>query len=65
MSDKKNGKSKNKSQEMHERKEALQALPKPIREKLTDEEITAFLHKEVWPESLFDKLTDFIFPPDK
>jgi len=61
----KNKKSKSKSEEMRERKEAFQALPKTIREKLTDEEVNAFLHKETWPESLFDKLADFIYPPDK
>ncbi|MCB9480257.1 MAG: hypothetical protein H6681_03420 [Desulfobacteraceae bacterium] len=65
MSDKKNKKQKSKSEELKERKEALQALPKTIREKLSEEEVNIFLHKEVWPESLFEKLSDFIFPPEK
>ena len=58
MSTKKNKK------EAVERKEAFKSLPENIKQTLTDEEINAFLHKEVWPETLFEKLRDFIVRTD-
>lgn len=54
-----------KQSELKERKDAFQALPKTIKEKLTEEEIKMFLHNETWPETLFKKLSDFIYPMEK
>ncbi|PIE75066.1 MAG: hypothetical protein CSA18_01825 [Deltaproteobacteria bacterium] len=51
--------------ENKERKEAFKALPKAIRENLTKEEKELFLNSEVWPESLFQKLSDFICPAEE
>ena len=56
---------KKESNEQKERKEAFQALPKTIKEKLTDEEIKIFLYNDVWPETLFKKLSDFIYPMER
>ena len=42
------------------RLEALRLLPKGIMESLTKEEIYAFLHEDEWPDSLGEKLKDFI-----
>ena len=39
---------------------ALQSLPKEIMASLTKEEVTAFLEKDVWPESLKAKLKDYL-----
>ena len=39
---------------------ALQMLPKEILATLTKEEVAAFLEEEVWPESLREKLKDYI-----
>lgn len=47
-----------------ERMAALRNLPINIKQSLTKEEVESFLHDEVWPESLFDKLKDFIVPRD-
>ena len=43
-----------------ERIEALRLLPKSILETLTKEEIRAFIYKEVWPDSLKEKLKDYL-----
>ena len=43
-----------------ERLEALKNLPKSILIILTKEEIKAFLHDDVWPESLHEKLKDYV-----
>ena len=45
-----------------ERQEALDALPPSIRNSLTEEEVDLFLHAETWPESMFEKLSEFIRP---
>ena len=42
-----------------ERLEALKNLPERILKTLTKEEIKAFLHEDVWPESLREKLKDY------
>jgi hypothetical protein len=47
-----------------ERISALRSLPPYIKETLTKEETDAFLYEEVWPDSLFDKLKDFIVEED-
>ena len=43
-----------------ERVKALQSLPKEIMASLTKEEVAAFLEKEVWPETLKEKLKDYL-----
>lgn len=43
-----------------ERLEALRNFPKEILKALTQEEVNAFLHDEVWPDSLREKLKDFL-----
>ena len=42
------------------RVKALQSLPKEIMTSLTKEEVAAFLEKDVWPESLKEKLKDYL-----
>ncbi|MBW2206919.1 MAG: hypothetical protein JRG79_08400 [Deltaproteobacteria bacterium] len=42
------------------RVKALQSLPKEIMASLTKEEVAAFLEKDVWPESLKEKLKDYL-----
>jgi hypothetical protein len=39
---------------------ALQSLPRELMLSLTKEEIHAFLHEDVWPESLGEKLKDYL-----
>lgn len=43
-----------------ERLEAMRNLPKEIMDSLTKEEVAAFLHDEVWPNSLKQKLKDYM-----
>ncbi|MBI9090501.1 MAG: hypothetical protein JEZ12_14895 [Desulfobacterium sp.] len=43
---------------------ALKALPPHIREQLTEEETELFLNGEEWPESMFEKLGEFIIPEE-
>jgi hypothetical protein len=40
--------------------EALRELPAEIMRSLTKEEINAFLHEDVWPDSLQEKLRDYM-----
>jgi hypothetical protein len=40
--------------------EALRNLPKEVVEQLSKDEINAFLFDDLWPDSLRDKLKDFI-----
>jgi hypothetical protein len=42
------------------RVEALRRMPKEILEKLTQEEIKIFLYQADWPDSLRDKLKDYL-----
>ena len=42
------------------RLEALRLLPKGIMESLTKEEIYAFLHEDEWPDTLREKLKDYL-----
>jgi hypothetical protein len=55
MAKKKKSKSIDKEREM-----ALNSLPPSIRNSLTEEEVELFLNSEEWPESLFEKLSEFI-----
>ena len=43
-----------------ERLAALRRIPKDVMEKLTKDEVRAFLHDEVWPDSLKAKLKDYL-----
>jgi len=40
--------------------QVLRSLPLEIKQKLTKEEVDAFLHDEVWPDSLKEKLQDYL-----
>ena len=40
--------------------EALRNLPGEVMSSLTKEEINAFLHSDEWPDSLKEKLKDFL-----
>ncbi len=48
-----------------ERQMALESLPPTIKESLTDEEVELFLYAEEWPESLFEKMDEFIVKQEK
>ena len=43
-----------------ERLAALRKMPKEVMERLTKEEVRAFLHDDVWPDSLQEKLKDYL-----
>lgn len=43
-----------------ERQMSFDSLPPAIKESLTEEEVQIFLHEEEWPDSLFEKLDEFI-----
>ena len=43
-----------------ERLAALRKIPKHVMENLTKDEVRAFLHDEVWPDSLQEKLKDYL-----
>lgn len=43
-----------------ERQMSYDSLPPSVKESLTQEEKQLFLYAEEWPESLFDKLEEFI-----
>ncbi|MEW6417790.1 MAG: hypothetical protein AB1480_06685 [Nitrospirota bacterium] len=40
--------------------QVLRMLPLKIKESLTREEVNAILYEEVWPDSLREKLRDYI-----
>ena len=42
------------------RVEAFRELPEDILKKLTKEEVKAFMFEDEWPESLAEKLKDYI-----
>lgn len=46
------------------RMEVLRRLPLEIRQALTKVEVDAFLFQEEWPDSLYEKLKDFIVEND-
>ncbi len=43
-----------------ERMAVLRGLPIEVKQKITGEEARAFLHKEPLPDSLIDKLKDYV-----
>lgn len=50
----------NSKEPLPERMEALRELPGEILRRLTKSEIKAFLFEETWPDSLQDKLRDYL-----
>lgn len=40
--------------------QALRSLPLEVKQSLTKEEADAFLYDEVWPDSLLEKLKDYL-----
>lgn len=42
------------------RMQALRSLPLEVKQTLTKEEVDAFLYEEVWPDSLKEKLKDYL-----
>jgi hypothetical protein len=48
-----------------ERMAVLRALPIEIKEKITGEEAQAFLYKEALPDSLLEKLKDYMVIEDE
>ena len=46
------------------RLEALRNLPKGVLEDLSGEEVRAFLHEKDWPESLREKLKNYLVDED-
>ena len=45
--------------------QALRTLPLEIKQSLTKEEADAFLYEEEWPDSLIEKLKDYLVDEDK
>jgi len=43
-----------------ERQMSYESLPPSVKDSLTEEEKQLFLYAEEWPESLFEKLDEFI-----
>jgi len=43
-----------------DRMAALKSLPQEVIERLTKEEVKAFLFDEIWPDSLREKLRDYV-----
>ena len=48
-----------------ERMAVLRSLPVEIKQQITGEEAQAFLYKEDLPESLLEKLKDYLVPEDE
>lgn len=48
-----------------ERMEILRSLPIEVKQQITGEEASAFLYDEVVPDSLLDKLKDYVVPDEK
>ena len=48
-----------------ERMAALRSLPIEIKQRITGEEARAFLYKEELPDSLLDKLKDYLIPENE
>ncbi|MBW1742190.1 MAG: hypothetical protein JRJ47_02010 [Deltaproteobacteria bacterium] len=48
-----------------EKMQALRNLPLEVKQSLTKEEADAFLYDEEWPDSLLEKLKDYLVDKDK
>ncbi len=55
------GDKKNQRQPRPERLQALRALPPHVVQSLTKEEVQAFLFEDEWPDSMAEKLKDYLF----
>lgn len=42
------------------RMHALRSLPVEVKQTLTREEVDAFLYEDTWPDSLLEKLRDYL-----
>lgn len=51
---------KNRKEPLPERMEVLRELPGEVLRRLTKGEIKAFLFEEVWPDSLQEKLKEYL-----
>ncbi|MCP4682030.1 MAG: hypothetical protein GY864_06840 [Desulfobacterales bacterium] len=47
-----------------EKMDALRSLPPEIMKRLSKEEVQAFLFDEEWPDSLLEKLKDYLVDED-
>jgi len=47
-----------------QRRMALESLPPHLRDHMTPEEVELFLHAEEWPDTLMEKMEEFILPPE-
>ena len=56
--------SKSKAKVDPQRRMALESLPPHLRDHMTPEEVELFLHAEQWPETLMEKMAEFILPRD-
>ncbi|UCD88088.1 MAG: hypothetical protein JSV01_10220 [Desulfobacterales bacterium] len=45
--------------------QALRNLPLEVKQSLTKEEADAFLYEETWPDSLLEKLKDYLVDRDE
>ena len=45
--------------------QALRSLPLEVKQSLTKEEVDAFLYEDLWPDSLLEKLKDYLVDEDK
>ena len=43
-----------------EKMRVLRSMPLQIKQSLTKEEVNAFLYEELWPDSLIEKLGEFL-----
>ena len=51
---------KDKKKVDRERQMSYESLPSAVKESLTEEEKELFLYADQWPDSLFEKLEEFI-----
>jgi len=58
--DKMKAQNKRKKEPLPDRMEALRELPGEVLRHMTKSEVKAFLFEEVWPDSLQDKLKDYL-----
>jgi len=62
MSDQKEQASTDRQKPDSERVAFLRSLPQEVKEQITGDEAQAFMYEKDIPESLFDKIKDFITP---
>jgi hypothetical protein len=48
-----------------EKMQALRSLPVHVKQGLTREEADAFLYEDVWPDSLLEKLKDYLVDEER